>query len=882
MREVLSTKSSKLSELAESDLHAKQSTLPRNVKPPHYGNRWQEILHRLIPPPTAPGKIGQADPNNERVHHYIQSIKDLKPWNHQQSIVVGYGETFEGIARNYTGSVDAALDVALANGFSGDALITQRTIFRRIVTSVSFLQYSKVLCGDAKKAARSMILAARHVMPSVFMLGNPRYVPLSEHISESDWQTWHLVGKLKERLAEADGNPLAIGQVIMLPQYTPSTYDAESATPLSGLMSEIEGSFLPHLVWAQKKHHWWEVFFRIFIQIIDIVVSVAVKWTGPLADGFITAATDALLQGFFYEVGLLSDLSWEEVMGAAMTGALAPGADSSTGIGGIMRDAAHFKNITAVAEGAGIVALENTTIQLASMAVGMRKHFSIREVLTSVATFAINGMANAEIDLIPQSKLLSVVEKSLADAGFDEVYGSAIMGREPSLDSALDQFAMNLGNYVGQAIADEIKVASEPKEQKSSAYKPIDVYAETKRAIQKVWAQSYAQSTSSDDIQSLDNASQAHDTMNSKDFSYGDWYKETLVYAKAASHFNKSEAVSGFMNPANDFAGYMNMLTDQVIPIPGREYRHYAESSPTSMQPKVVDLLADRISHFLYDHQSSWYGELLLGAIGLMGSQAATQMALGAERVSRYAKPMNPIVEGVEMLSGVDFYTGESINRAMAATNFTLDMFGGEMIAGVTRGLGLVLRPAMNSSVATTIIMGARLGMESVLESPVTRAVLGPVDSTLVQPLRGALEQVGIWRANSLPVREATNHISGLRLQRSLQMDQAKSIFNKEVGLKPEIISNSDLIVRGDQLRNADIIDALTKKGGNLSDWGKYTTKSIPSPSGNFQMHFYYNPVTGDSYYGMDFKAVFDHQGSWNLNPTPNFEYEPPQYRSGF
>lgn len=95
--------------------------------------------------------------------------------------------------------------------------------------------------------------------------------------------------------------------------------------------------------------------------------------------------------------------------------------------------------------------------------------------------------------------------------------------------------------------------------------------------------------------------------------------------------------------------------------------------------------------------------------------------------------------------------------------------------------------------------------------------------------------------------------------------------------MTPEAIKNSTLITQGNRLGNSQLIEELASKG-NINDWAKYSTESIPSPSGNFQMHFYQNRITGDVYYGMDYKAVFDHQGLWDFEPTPKFEYEPPQY----
>lgn len=81
---------------------------------------------------------------------------------------------------------------------------------------------------------------------------------------------------------------------------------------------------------------------------------------------------------------------------------------------------------------------------------------------------------------------------------------------------------------------------------------------------------------------------------------------------------------------------------------------------------------------------------------------------------------------------------------------------------------------------------------------------------------------------------ETVNHISRLRLQRSLTIDQAMSIFTKAGEIRREIIIKSDLIIRGDQLRNPELVDVLMQKGGNITDWAKYSTKSIPSPSGSF------------------------------------------------
>lgn len=107
----------------------------------------------------------------------------------------------------------------------------------------------------------------------------------------------------------------------------------------------------------------------------------------------------------------------------------------------------------------------------------------------------------------------------------------------------------------------------------------------------------------------------------------------------------------------------------------------------------------------------------------------------------------------------------------------------------------------------------------------------------------------------------AKNHISGLRLQQQLKMKHASSIFNEQGFLTEEAINTSRLIKPGEELGNLSLRNELSNKSGNLADWGKYSTRPINSPSGSFEMHFYRNLVTGDVYYGRDYKAIFQHNG---------------------
>lgn len=59
------------------------------------------------------------------------------------------------------------------------------------------------------------------------------------------------------------------------------------------------------------------------------------------------------------------------------------------------------------------------------------------------------------------------------------------------------------------------------------------------------------------------------------------------------------------------------------------------------------------------------------------------------------------------------------------------------------------------------------------------------------------------------------------------------------------------LIIDPAELTNPDI----------PSGFGKFTTLTYQSPSGNFQVHFYMDPVTGEPYYGLDYKVKFNSGG---------------------
>ncbi|WP_079193211.1 putative T7SS-secreted protein [Streptomyces sp. CB02488] len=97
----------------------------------------------------------------------------------------------------------------------------------------------------------------------------------------------------------------------------------------------------------------------------------------------------------------------------------------------------------------------------------------------------------------------------------------------------------------------------------------------------------------------------------------------------------------------------------------------------------------------------------------------------------------------------------------------------------------------------------------------------------------------------------------GQRLAEQLRRESAGSIFNENGWLTPDAIADSRRVIDGEKIGNPAVREAMTSDGSNLSDWGKYTTRTHQSPYGDFQVHYYYNPETG-RVLNYDYKVIMN------------------------
>jgi hypothetical protein len=114
----------------------------------------------------------------------------------------------------------------------------------------------------------------------------------------------------------------------------------------------------------------------------------------------------------------------------------------------------------------------------------------------------------------------------------------------------------------------------------------------------------------------------------------------------------------------------------------------------------------------------------------------------------------------------------------------------------------------------------------------------------------GMLGKLGRAEGVAQEVGEAYGVANAPKLAEQLTMQSAKSPFTASGTLTKDALSASRPVpnLGPGQLNNSAI----------PSGFGKYTTETFQSPSGNFQVHFYMNPTTKEVFYGADYKTIFN------------------------
>ena len=140
--------------------------------------------------------------------------------------------------------------------------------------------------------------------------------------------------------------------------------------------------------------------------------------------------------------------------------------------------------------------------------------------------------------------------------------------------------------------------------------------------------------------------------------------------------------------------------------------------------------------------------------------------------------------------------------------------------------------------------IGVALGLEVVGAGPVDV----PMDAVAVGEVVSG--EAAVAKDVEL-VGGAQSALAGPALSRQLTSEMASSAFAADGGLSDEALAGAREIIPGSDLGNPAIPDGFSK----------FSTDTFPSPSGDFQTHFYMNPTTGELWYGADYKSLFTNGG---------------------
>jgi len=110
-----------------------------------------------------------------------------------------------------------------------------------------------------------------------------------------------------------------------------------------------------------------------------------------------------------------------------------------------------------------------------------------------------------------------------------------------------------------------------------------------------------------------------------------------------------------------------------------------------------------------------------------------------------------------------------------------------------------------------------------------------------------SIESASVSSTESL-LLNPQNIANGPRLTQQLTWESATSSFNLDGTLTQQAIRDSQLIIGPQRIINPAV----------PSGYGKYSTQTLQSPYGDFQTHFYMNQESGNVYYGLDYKTIFN------------------------
>lgn len=181
-----------------------------------------------------------------------------------------------------------------------------------------------------------------------------------------------------------------------------------------------------------------------------------------------------------------------------------------------------------------------------------------------------------------------------------------------------------------------------------------------------------------------------------------------------------------------------------------------------------------------------------------------------------------------EAMRGVDLFTGKQLSdldRTLAVIDVASLGFGSKFF----KGLGIVSKACEH---------------------------VGKLSGKIVSRIKDGIKASGKFKVGSSLSKSASNVAEYTKLKAYLKFQEA-GVLTGEGKLTELALGNSNLLIKGGEFRNTDVIRELTRDGSKIDDWAKWTTReTIDLNSGRkAQIHFYRHS-SGLVNYNIDYKIT--------------------------
>jgi hypothetical protein len=289
----------------------------------------------------------------------------------------------------------------------------------------------------------------------------------------------------------------------------------------------------------------------------------------------------------------------------------------------------------------------------------------------------------------------------------------------------------------------------------------------------------------------------------------------------------------------------------------GPEFAEYITSTREVVE-KYQDQYRDRVLNPLaqaeLDHPVAFGGVraaggaayVVGGVVACWGSgttACALSVPVSLYGADQFAAGVRQMVDGTPQST---YYQDFLVNQV------GLDPNKGAVAVDLATGLGLGVGPALFTRAPTVPSMAAN-GSRVVVDAEMAggggffgRTVLRNGEWVHEFQVEPPITSGGTANAATYP-----------KLVNQLLFDAGRSVFKADGTLTQEAIDGATKIIDPSLLKNPAIPPGF----------GKYSTETFQSPSGDFQVYFYKNPTTGEVFYGLDYKAVFNNMSGVPRKP---------------